>query len=103
MNPKADTVRTAGIVGASASVDSVSGTVGGVVPIAVGAVSSQQTVTCVSGSPVAGGSSRVESLSIGGTAIPEVAGSTPVDLTVPTPAGSIRVRANQLAGTTRTG
>lgn len=103
VNPKADTVRTAGIVGASASVDSVSGTVGGVVPIAVGAVSSQQTVTCVSGSPVAGGSSRVESLSIGGTAIPEVAGSTPVDLTVPTPAGSIRVRANQLAGTTRTG
>ena len=70
VNPKADTVRTAGIVGASASVDSVSGTVGGAVPIAVGAVSSQQTVTCVGGSPVAGGSSRVESLSIGGTAIP---------------------------------
>jgi Ca2+-binding RTX toxin-like protein len=103
VNPKADTVRSAGIVGASASVDSVSGTVGGVVPIAVGAVSSQQTVTCESGSPVAGGSSRVESLSIGGTAIPEVVGSTPVDLTVPTPAGSIRVRANQLVGTTRTG
>jgi Ca2+-binding RTX toxin-like protein len=103
VNPKADTVRSAGIVGASASVDSVSGTVGGVVPIAVGAVSSQQTVTCVSRSPVAGGSSRVESLSIGGTAIPEVVGSTPVDLTVPTPAGSVRVRANQLAGTTRTG
>jgi Ca2+-binding RTX toxin-like protein len=103
VNPKADTVRSAGIVGASASVDSVSGTVGGVVPIAVGAVSSQQTVTCVSGSPVAGGSSRVESLSIGGTAIPEVVGSTPVDMNVPTPVGSIRVRANQLAGTTRTG
>jgi Ca2+-binding RTX toxin-like protein len=103
INPKADTVRTAGLAGASASVDSVSGTVGGVVPIAVGAVHSQQIVTCQGGSPVSSGSSRVDSLSIGGTPIPQVAGSAPVDLTVPTAAGDVRVRANQLAGTTRTG
>lgn len=102
VNPKADTVRTAGVVGASASIDSASGTFGGTVPIAVGVISSQQSVLCRAGAPVSQGSSRVESLSIGGTPVPGVVGSTPVDTTVPSPAGSIRVRANQLSGSTRT-
>jgi hypothetical protein len=102
VNPKANTVRSAGLVGASASVDNVSGTAGGTVPIAIGAIESQQTVVCQAGAPVASGGSSVESLSIGGTPVPGVAGSNPVDTNFPTPAGTFRVRANQLAGTTRT-
>ena len=102
VNPKADTVRTAGIVGASASIESASGSPGGAVDIAVGAVSSQQTLTCQNGASVPGGTSRVDSVSIGGTALPAIIGSTPVDVSVPTPAGDVRVRANQLSGSTRT-
>ena len=102
VNARADTVRSAGIVGASAGIEHVTGTVAGLVPIAVGVISAQQAVTCESGTPVARGSSSVDSLSIGGTALPQVVGSAPVDVTVPTPAGDIRVRANQHSGDTRT-
>jgi Ca2+-binding RTX toxin-like protein len=106
INPKADTVRSAGIVGASSSIESAGGTPGGTVDIAVGAVSSQETLACQGGASVPGGTSRVDSLSIGGTTLPSVIGSTPVDTTIPTPAGVVRVRANQLvataAGLTRT-
>ena len=106
INPKANTVRTTGIVGASSSIESASGSPGGAVEIAVGAVSSQQTLTCQNGASVPGGASRVDSLSIGGSPLPSIIGSTPVDTTVPTPAGNVRVRANQLvasaAGLTRT-
>ncbi|MEP6952902.1 MAG: hypothetical protein ABI950_02425 [Solirubrobacteraceae bacterium] len=99
INPRANTVRSAGIVGASSSIESAGGTPGGTVDIAVGAVSSQQTLTCQTGASVPGGTSRVESLSIGGTALPSIIGSTPVDTTIPTPAGDVRIRANQLVMT----
>jgi hypothetical protein len=106
VNPRANTVRATGIVGASSSIESAAGAPGGVVQIAVGAVSSQQTLTCRNGASVPGGTSRVDSVSIGGMPLPAIVGSTPVDTTVPTPAGNVRVRANQLstspAGLTRT-
>lgn len=107
VNPRANTVRSAGLVAASSSIESASGTSGGAVAIGVGAVSSQQTLACQGGASVASGTSRVESLTIGGTPVPGIIGSTPVDTTVPTPGGDIRIRANQVsttaAGITRTG
>lgn len=102
-NPKADTVRSAGLVAASASIEGATGNLGGTTPVTVGAVSSQQTLACQNGASVPSGTSRVESLSIAGTPVPGIVGSTPVDTTV----GAIRIRANQVtttaSGITRTG
>ena len=96
VNPTAATVRTAGIAGASAGVEHISGTLAGAVPLDVGVLRAQQTVACGDGRAQASGSSSVESLSIGGTPLPAVVGSAPADITVPTPVGDIRVRANQV-------
>lgn len=105
-NPRAATVREQGGIAASSSIESATGSTragaAGTVPIAVGAISSQQTVVCQAGAPVSAGTSRVEGLSIAGTPVPGVVGSNPIDLSVPTLAGPIRVRTNQLNGNTRT-
>ncbi len=101
VNPRANTVRSLGLVAASSSIESASGTGAGAVAINVGAVSSQETFACQAGASVASGTSRVESLNIGGTPIP-IIGSTPVDIAVPTLSGNVRVRANQVSETAGT-
>jgi hypothetical protein len=93
--PRADTRRAPGLIAASASVEGATLPVGGV-PVSVGAVHASQVAACVNGVTVGSGASRVDALVIGGTPVPIVA-DRPVDQTI----GPVRVRTNQLSGTTR--
>jgi Ca2+-binding RTX toxin-like protein len=93
--PKATTRSAPGVIAAAASVEGATVNLGGV-PIAVGAVAVDQTVSCAEGSTTTTGSSHVDALSVGGTVIPLIAGQ-PLDLNL----GVVRVRTNQLDGDTR--
>jgi Ca2+-binding RTX toxin-like protein len=93
--PRANTRRDDGILAASSSVDSAQLTLGAV-PVSVGVVSATQVVSCTSGGSTATGSSRVEALVVNGTAV-DVIADRPLDQTI----GVVRIRANQLDGTTR--
>jgi Ca2+-binding RTX toxin-like protein len=93
--PRATTRLGDGVIAAAASVE---GAQFGDVPISVGAVDSTQVASCQGGRTVSSGSSSVDALVINGTPVPVVA-DQPFDQTV----GTMRVRANQLDGATRTG
>jgi hypothetical protein len=93
--PSALTRREVGVLAATASVESAQMTLGGSA-ISVGAVSSSQFQACSSGASVAGGSSRVDALVVGGTPV-DVIADRPLDQSI----GAIRIRANQFDGTTR--
>ncbi len=93
--PHAMTRSAPGVIAAVAGVEGATLDLGGV-PIAVGAVAADQTVSCADGSTTATGSSHVDALSVGGTPIPVIAGQT-LDLNL----GAVRVRTNQLDGDTR--
>jgi Ca2+-binding RTX toxin-like protein len=95
--PRAATRREPGLLAATASVEGASFPMGGVA-VSVGAVHATQAAACVGGATVSSGSSRVDALIIGGTAVPIVA-DQPADFN----AGPLRVRANQVSGDTRTG
>jgi Ca2+-binding RTX toxin-like protein len=94
-DPKASTRLGPGVIAATSSVegaqlgDAASG-------VAVGHVEATQMASCTAGNSVSSGSSRVDSLSIGGQAVTLV-GDRPVDQTI----GGIRVRFNQVTGGTR--
>jgi hypothetical protein len=94
--PDARTRREPGVIAASASVEGAQIPLGDV-PVSVGAVRSRQLAGCESGRSVASGGSSVDALVVNGTRVPIVA-DRPVDLAL----GAIRVRANQVAGRTRT-
>ena len=83
------------MIAAAASVEGATLDLGGI-PIAVGAVAVDQTASCADGTSATTGSSHVDALSVGGTAIPVIAGQT-LDLNL----GVVRVRTNQLDGDTR--
>jgi Ca2+-binding RTX toxin-like protein len=93
--PHATTRSAPGVIAAAASVEGATVDLGGI-PIAVGAVAVDQTVSCTDGSATTTGSSHVDALSVGGTAIPVIAGQT-LDLNL----GAVRVRTNQLDGDAR--
>lgn len=93
--PRAMTRSAPGVIAAAASVEGATLDLGGV-PIAVGAVAVDQTASCADGSTTTTGSSHVDALSVGGTAVPVIAGQA-LDLNL----GVVRVRANQLEGDTR--
>jgi Ca2+-binding RTX toxin-like protein len=93
-DPKADTRLGPGVIAASSSVEG--GQAGDASGVSVGHVEATQMATCTNGVSVPSGSSRVDSLSIGGQAVTLV-GDRPVDQTI----GGIRVRFNQLTGGTR--
>ena len=93
--PSAATRRQAGVIAASAGVESAQ-LGSGATSISVGAVRSTQVASCTGKQTAASGSSRVDALVVGGTPVPIVA-DRPVDLAL----GPVRVRANQLDGATR--
>jgi hypothetical protein len=93
--PKATTRLAPGVIAAAASVEGATLDLGGI-PVAVGAVAADQTASCADGSSVTTGSSHVDALNVGGTAIPVIAGQA-LDLNL----GVVRVRTNQLDGATR--
>ena len=93
--PQATTRSAPGVIAAAARVEGATLDLGGV-PIAVGAVAADQTASCADGSSTTVGSSHVDALSVGGTAIPVIAGQA-LDLNL----GVVRVRTNQLDGDTR--
>ncbi|HEX5924084.1 MAG TPA: hypothetical protein VFY45_09645 [Baekduia sp.] len=93
--PHATTRSAPGVIAAAAGVAGVTLDLGGI-PIAVGAVAADQTASCADGNATTAGSSHVDALSVGGTAIPVIAGQT-LDLNL----GAVRVRTNQLDGDTR--
>ena len=93
--PRAMTRSAPGVIAAAASVEGATLDLGGV-PIAVGAVAADQTASCADGSTTTVGSSHVDALSVGGTAVPVIAGQA-LDLNL----GVVRVRTNQLEGDTR--
>ena len=93
--PSALTRREAGVLAATASVESAQLASGGSA-ISVGAVTSSQFVACNSGASSASGSSRVDALVVGGTPVNVIA-DRPLDQTI----GAVRIRANQFDGTTR--
>jgi Ca2+-binding RTX toxin-like protein len=93
--PHAMTRSTPGVIAAAAGVEGTTLDIGGV-PIAVGAVAVDQTASCADGSRTTTGSSHVDALSVGGTAIPVIAGQA-LDLDL----GAVRVRTNQVEGDTR--
>jgi Ca2+-binding RTX toxin-like protein len=92
-DPKANTRSAAGVIAASASVDSANL---GNIPVTVGHVDVSQTVSCSAGKAVSSGTSTVDGLSIGGNPINLVAGRS-IDQTI----AGIRLRTNQLNGDTR--
>jgi Ca2+-binding RTX toxin-like protein len=94
--PKAATRLGDGVIASTSSVEGAGLSLGDV-PISVGAVDSTQVAACQGGRTTGSGSSSVDALVIDGTPVPIVA-DRPVDLAV----GPVRVRANQLAGATRT-
>jgi Ca2+-binding RTX toxin-like protein len=93
--PTATTRSGPGVIAAGSGVAGVSLALAGV-PISVGAVAAEQTVSCASGENVVAGSSHVDALNVAGTPVPIVAGQ-PLDLDL----GVVRVRANQLVGDVR--
>lgn len=93
--PSAQTRREAGILAATASVESAQ-LAGGGSAISVGAVSSSQVAACINGVSTPSGSSRVDALVVGGTPVNVIA-DRPLDQTI----GGVRIRANQFDGTTR--
>jgi Ca2+-binding RTX toxin-like protein len=93
--PHAMTRSAPGVIAATAGVEGTTLDLGGV-PIAVGAVAAEQTVSCAEGGSTTTGSSHVDALSVGGTAVPLIAGQA-LDLNL----GAVRVRTNQLDGDTR--
>jgi Ca2+-binding RTX toxin-like protein len=93
--PHATTRSAPGLIAAAAGVEGATVDLGGI-PIAVGAVAADQTASCADGSSATVGSSHVDALSVGGTAVPLIAGQT-LDLNL----GAVRVRTNQLDGDTR--
>ena len=105
VHPRANTNRSSGLITAFAAVDSLSGAPNGV-PISVGAVDSSQIAACQNGHTVSSGSSRVDTVVVGGTPVPVASGSDPTDTTVPTQGGPVRIRTNQVTtgpeGVTRT-
>jgi Ca2+-binding RTX toxin-like protein len=88
------TRRASGIAAASSGVAAVS--LGGAIPISVGAVSSTQVRGCVDGRSVASGSSNVDALVIAGIPVPVIAGQS-IDIGV----AGVRVRTNVVEGDTR--
>jgi hypothetical protein len=93
--PHATTRSAPGVIAAAASVEGATVNLGGI-PIAVGAVAVDQTASCADGSSATVGSSHVDALNVGGTAVPLIAGQA-LDLNL----GVVRVRTNQLDGDTR--
>ena len=93
--PHATTRSAPGVIAAAAGVAGATLDLGGI-PIGVGAVAADQTVSCADGSATTTGSSHVDALSVGGTPIPVIAGQT-LDLNL----GVVRVRTNQLDADTR--
>jgi Ca2+-binding RTX toxin-like protein len=93
--PRAATRSAPGVIAAAASVEGATLNLGGI-PIAVGAVAVDQTASCADGNNATVGSSHVDALNVGGTAVPLIAGQ-PLDLNL----GVVRVRTNQLDGNTR--
>jgi RTX calcium-binding nonapeptide repeat (4 copies) len=92
--PRASTRRDDGVIAAAAGVASAS--LGGALPISVGAVHVTQISSCQDGRTVTSGSSSVEALTIGGTAVSVIGGRT-LDHSVL----GVRIRTNQLVGDTR--
>jgi len=93
--PEATTRAVPGVIAASAGVANVGLTLGGL-PVGIGAVHSEQTVSCAAGQSTSSGSSTVDALTILGVPVPIIAGQT-LDLNV----GLIRVRTNIVTGSVR--
>jgi hypothetical protein len=93
-DPKASTENAAGLLSASASDDSAQ--FAGAAAISVGHVSATQQQSCSSGTNIASGSSSVDGLTVVGTPVSVVAGQS-IDRTI----AGVRIRTNQLNGTTR--
>ena len=98
-NPRALTRNTAGVLAASASVDSASigNTALGVLQtVTVGHVSATQQQSCSAGASTGSGSSSVDALVVAGIPVSVVDGQV-IDQTI----AGIRVRTNQVNGTSR--
>jgi hypothetical protein len=93
-NPRASTENASGTLSASASDDSAQ--FQGATAIGVGHVSVNQAQSCTSGTNIATGSSRVDGLIVAGTPVSVVGGQS-IDQTI----AGVRVRTNQLSGSTR--
>ena len=98
-NPRAVTRSEAGVLAASASVDSASfggAGVGGLQTVTVGHVAATQQQSCNAGASIGSGSSTVDGLVVAGTPV-SVVGSQVIDQTI----AGIRIRTNQTDGTSR--
>ena len=93
-DPKASTENASGTLSASASDDSAQ--FEGATAIGVGHVSVNQAQSCISGTNIATGSSRVDGLTVAGTPVSVVGGQS-IDQTI----AGVRIRTNQLSGSAR--
>ncbi len=94
--PRAQTRREAGVLAATASIESAQ-FAGAGSAISVAAVSSSQFSACINGVSTPSGSSRVDALTVGGTPV-DIIADQPFDEEI----GGVRIRANQFDATTGT-